>query len=234
MFLYGKQDAVAPALDAFERVVAHRAGRCAADMAAARGGAVDVFVAEIVGAPAQVHILVIGKKQLVEHADLVQDAFAVQRRAAAGRKDAARALVAAGFQPVAALAGKAQQRDIVPGVVGQFGFVIAQHQAAHGKNALVGFGRAQQLGQPLRFGKSVVVEQRDVFAFGNGDALVDRVGKTGVFAVFDQRIARAAAVAARDGKALVGRTVVDDDQLKVRLGLRPDGFDRIPQPPGAV
>ena len=52
-------------------------------MVTAGGGAVNVFVAQAVGAPADVYILVIGEEVFVEQADLIQDAFAVKGRAPA-------------------------------------------------------------------------------------------------------------------------------------------------------
>ena len=102
----GQQNTVAPALDALERIVPHRTGRRAADVAALGRGAVDVLVAQAVRAPAQVNILIVGKKQFVKYADFVQNRFAVERRTAAGAENAAGLGVAAGFQAVAALAGK--------------------------------------------------------------------------------------------------------------------------------
>ena len=83
------------------------------------------FVAQAVGAPADVYILVIGKEVFVEQADLIQDAFAVKGRAPAGRKDAAGLCVTAGFHAVAPLAGKAQKGDVVARVVGQGALKVA-------------------------------------------------------------------------------------------------------------
>ena len=203
-------------------------------MAAPGRGAVDVFIPEIVRPPGKIHVLIVGEKQFVKNADLIQNGSAVERRAAAGRKDPAGLLVAAGFQPVAPLAGKPQDGHIIPGVVGQFGLIVAQHQAGHRKNFRVGPGGFQQFGQPVRLGEGVVVEQRHVFAAGDGDALVHCVGKAGVAVVLDQGVAVAAAVAARDLPAFVGGTVVNNDQFKVLLGLGPDGFYGIPQPARAV
>ena len=122
----GQQNAVAAALDALERVVPHRAGGRTADVAAFGRGAVDIFVAEAVGAPAQVHIFVIGKEQLVKNADLVQDGFAVECCAAAGAENAAGLCVAAGPQTIAALAGKAQKRHIIARIIGQLRLIVAQ------------------------------------------------------------------------------------------------------------
>src|SRR5699024_7282110 len=118
-------------------------------------------------------------------------------------------------------------RHVVAGVVGQLRLVVAQHQAGHRKDLRVGFGGFQQFGQPVRLGKGIVVEQRHILALCDGDALVDRVGKTGVAVVFDQGITGAAAVAAGNVQALVGGAVVDDDQLKVLLGLGPDRLDGV-------
>ena len=111
---------------------------------------------------------------------------------------------------------------------------MADHQALHREDLFVGLGRLDQAGQPVGFGEGVVVEQHHIFAFRRADALVHRVGKAGVACVADERVARAALVALRDGQALVRRAVVDDDQLKILLGLRPDRLDRIAQPAGAV
>ena len=199
-------------------------------MAAFGRGAVDIFVAEAVGAPAQVHILIIGKEQLVKNADLVQNGFAVERCAAAGAENAAGLCVAAGPQTIAALAGKAQNRHIIACVIGQLRLIVAQHQAADRKNLRVGVGGTDKLGQPVRLGKGVVVEQDGVLALGNRNALIYRVGKAGVVGVFDQGVAVAAAVAAGNRKAFIGGAVVDDDQLKILLGLCPDRLDGIPQP----
>src|SRR5699024_11734112 len=54
------------------------------------------------------------------------------------------------------------------------------------ENPAVAVRRTDQLGQPLGLGEGVVVEQHHIFALGPGNALVHRVGKTGVVAVFDQ------------------------------------------------
>lgn len=105
------------------------------------------------------------------------------------QKNTAGLLVAAGFQAIAALAGKAQNRHIISGVIGQFRLVIAQHQAGYRKNLRVALSGFQQLFQPVRFGKGIVIEQGHILAFGHGDALVDSMGKTGILAVFDQVVA---------------------------------------------
>ena len=154
----GQQNAVAAALNAFEWVIPHRAGGGTADMAALCGGAIDVFITKIVGAPAEVNILIVGKKQFVKNANFIQNGFSVQCCAATGRKNTAGLLVAAGFQAVAALAGKAQNRHIISGVIGQFRLVIAQHQAGYRKNLRVALSGFQQLFQPVRFGKGIVIE----------------------------------------------------------------------------
>ena len=86
-FLMGEQDAVPAALLALEGVVLHRAGAGTADVVASGGGAEDALVASVVGTPAQVHILKVGKEVFVKGADLVQNALAVQRGPAAGRED---------------------------------------------------------------------------------------------------------------------------------------------------
>ena len=63
--------------------------------------------------------------------------------------------------------------------------MVAQHQAADRKNFRVGVGGFDQLRQPIRLRKGVVVEQRHVLAFGNRNALVHRMGKAGVPGVFN-------------------------------------------------
>src|SRR5699024_10221511 len=98
----------------------------------------------------------------------------------------------------------------------------------------VAVGGPDQLGQPLGLCKGVVVEQHYIFAFGQGDALVDRMGKAGVPAVFDQGEIGPAAIAAGLGQALIGGTVVHYDQLKVLLGLGIDRLDGVLQPALAV
>ena len=61
-------NAVAAALNAFEWVIPHRAGGGTADMAALCGGAIDVFITKIVGAPAEVNIVaIVGEKQFVKN-----------------------------------------------------------------------------------------------------------------------------------------------------------------------
>ena len=105
LVLEGEKDAVAAALLALEGVVLHRAGAGTADVVAFCGGAEDTLVACVVGTPAQVHILKVGKEVLVKAADLVQNTLAVERRAAAGRKDALLSGVAAGSAAIARLAG---------------------------------------------------------------------------------------------------------------------------------
>ena len=66
-------------------------------MAAAGRGAVDVPVTEIVRTPAQIDVLVIREKQLVKHADLVQNRLAVECRAAARAEHTAGLCIAAGL-----------------------------------------------------------------------------------------------------------------------------------------
>ena len=230
----GQQNAVAAALDALEGVVPHGTGGGTADVAAAGGGAVDVLVAEVVGPPGKIHVLVVGEEQLVKDADLVQDGLAVEGRPAAGAEHPAGLGVAAGLQAVPPLAGKTQDRHIVAGVVRQFRLVVPQHQTADRKDFRVGVGGFQQFRQPVRLGEGVVVEQHHILTFGDGNALVHRVGKPGVAGVLDEGVAVAAAVAAGNLQALVGGTVVDDDELKVLFGLGPDRFNGIPQPARAV
>ena len=229
-----QQNAVAAALLAFKGVVAHSAGAGTADVVALGGGAEHIFVAGIVGAPAQVYVLKVGKKVLVKAADLVQNAFAVQRCAAAGRKDTLLLCVAAGAAAIAGLAGKAHPCHIVPGIIGQFPLKVPDHQALHRKNFGVGIGGAQKLGQPLRLGKGVVVEQHHIFALRPGNALIHCVGKAGVAPVFDQGKVGAGAVAARLRKTFIGGTVVHHDQVKILLSLGVDGLDGVLQPALAV
>ena len=124
--------------------------------------------------------------------------------------------------------------EFIARVVRQMRLIVAQHQAAHGKNAGVGVGGAQKLRQPGRLGKGVVVKQRHILAFCQRNALVDGMRKAGVLGIFNQRIARMPLVAAGNGKAFVGGAVVHDDQFKVLLGLPPDALNRIAQPAGAV
>ena len=118
LVLEGEQDAVPAALLALESVVLHRAGAGTADVVAFCGGAEDTLVACVVGTPAQVHILKVGEEVLVKGADLLQNALAVERRAAAGREDALLFGVAAGPAAVAGLAGKAHPGDVITGIVG--------------------------------------------------------------------------------------------------------------------
>ena len=123
---------------------------------------------------------------LVKAADLVQNAFAVQRCAAAGREDALLLCVAADAAAIAGLAGKAHPCHIVPGIIGQFPLKVPDHQTLHRKDLGVRIGGAQKLGQPLRLGKGVVVEQYHILALRPGNALIHCVGKAGVASVFDQ------------------------------------------------
>ena len=118
LVLEGEQDAVPAALLALEGVVLHRAGAGTADVVASGGGAEDALVACVVGTPAQVHVLKVGEEVLVKGADLLQNALAVERRAAAGREDALLFGVAAGPAAVAGLAGKAHPGDVITGIVG--------------------------------------------------------------------------------------------------------------------
>ena len=196
-------------------------------MVALGSGAEHIFVTGIIGAPAQVYVLKVGKKVLVKAADLVQNAFAVQCCAAAGREDALLLGVAAGAASIAGLAGKAHPCYIVPGVIGQLPLKVPDHQALHCKNFRVGISGAQKLGQPLRLGKGVVVEQHHILALRPGNTLIDRVGKTGVASVFDQGEVGAGAVAARLRKTFVGGAVVHHDQVKILFGLGVDGLDGV-------
>ena len=229
-----QQNAVAAALLAFKGVVAHSTGAGTADVVALGSGAEHIFVTGIVGAPAQVYVLKVGKKVLVKAADLVQNAFAVQCCAAAGREDALLLGVAAGAASIAGLAGKAHPCYIVPGVIGQLPLKVPDHQALHRKNFGIGIGGAQKLGQPLRLGKGVVVEQHHILALRPGNALIDCVGKAGVASVFDQGEVGAGAVAARLRKTFVGGAVVHHDQVKILFGLGVDGLDGVLQPALAV
>ena len=222
-----QQNAVAAALLAFKGVVAHSTGAGTADVVALGSGAEHIFVTGIIGAPAQVYVLKVGKKVLVKAADLVQNAFAVQCCAAAGREDALLLGVAADAAAIAGLAGKAHPCYIVPGVIGQLPLKVPDHQALHRKNFRVGISGAQKLGQPLRLGKGVVVEQHHILALRPGNALIHCVGKAGVASVFDQGEVGAGAVAARLRKTFVGGAVVHHDQVKILLGLGVDGLDGI-------
>ena len=229
-----QQNAVAAALLAFKGVVAHSTGAGTADVVALGSGAEHIFVTGIIGAPAQVYVLKVGKKVLVKAADLVQNAFAVQCCAAAGREDALLLGVAAGAASIAGLAGKAHPCYIVPGVIGQLPLKVPDHQALHRKNFRVGISGAQKLGQPLRLGKGVVVEQHHILALRPGNALIDGVGKAGVASVFDQGEVGAGTVAARLRKTFIGGTVVHHDQVKILFGLGVDGLDGVLQPALAV
>ena len=79
LVLEGQQNAVAAALLALEGVVPHGTGAGSADVVALCRGTEHVFVTCVVGTPAQVHILKVGKEVFVKGADLVQNALAVQR-----------------------------------------------------------------------------------------------------------------------------------------------------------
>ena len=229
-----QQNAVAAALLAFKGVVAHCAGAGTADVVALGSGAEHIFVTGIVGAPAQVYVLKVGKKVLVKAADLIQNAFAVQCCAAAGREDTLLLGVAADAAAIAGLAGKAHPCYIVPGIIGQFPLKVPDHQALHRKDLGVRIGGAQKLGQPLRLGKGVVVEQHHIFALRPGNALIHCVGKAGVAPVFDQGKVGAGAVAAGLFQTFIGGTVVHHDQVKILLSLGVDGLDGILQPALAV
>ena len=229
-----QQNAVAAALLAFKGVVAHSAGAGTADVVALGSGAEHVFVAGIVGAPAQVYVLKVGKKVLVKAADLIQNAFAVQCCAAAGREDALLLCVAAGAAAIAGLAGKAHPCYIVPSIIGQFPLKVPDHQTLHRKDLGVRIGGAQKLGQPLRLGKGVVVEQHHILALCPGNALIHCVGKAGVASVFDQGEVGAGAVAAGLFQTFIGGTVVHHDQVKILFGLGVDGLDGVLQPALAV
>ena len=229
-----QQNAVAAALLAFKGVVFDSAGAGTADMVALGGGAEHVFVAGIVGAPAQVYVLKVGKKVFVKAADLVQNAFAVQRCAAAGREDTLLLCVAADAAAIAGLAGKAHPCYIVPGIIGQLPLKVTDHQTLHRKDLRVGIGGAQKLGQPLRLSKGVVVEQHHIFALRPGNALIHCVGKAGIASVFDQGKVGASAVAAGLFQTFIGGAVVHHDQVKILLGLGVDGLDGVLQPAFAV
>ena len=73
-----EQDAVAAALLALEGIVLDCTGAGTADVVASGRRAEHIFIARVVGAPAEVHVLKIGEKVFVEAADLVQDALAVE------------------------------------------------------------------------------------------------------------------------------------------------------------
>ena len=234
LVLEGQQNAVAAALLALEGVVPHGTGAGSADVVALCRGTEHVFVTCVVGTPAQVHILKVGKEVFVKGADLVQNAFAVQRGPAAGREDTLLFGVAADTAAVAGLAGKAHPGHIVPGVIGQLPVKVADHQALHRKDLGVGFGGADELGQPLGLRKGVVVEQHHILALGHGDALIHRVGKAGVGAVFDQGEVGPAAVAAGLFQTFVGGAVVHHDELEVLLGLGVDRLDGVFEPALAV
>jgi len=234
LVLEREQDAVAAALLTLEGVVLDRTGAGSADVVALGSGAEDVFVARIVGPPAQVHILEVGEEVLVEAADLVQNALAVERRAAARREDPLLLGIAAGPAAIAGLAGKAHPCHIIARIVGQLPVKVADHQALHRKDLGVALSGPDQLGQPLRLGEGVVVEQHHEFALCPCNALIDCVGKPGVPPVFDQREVGAAAIAAGLFQTFVGGAVVHHDELEVLLGLGIDGLDGVLQPALAV
>ena len=234
LILEGQKDAVAAALLAFESVVPHRAGAGTADVVASGSRAEQIFIACIVGTPAQIHILKVGKEVLVKIADLVQNALAVERRTAAGREDAPALCVAAGAAAITGLAGKAHPCDIIARVVGQLPVKVTDHQALHCKNFRVGLGGADELGQPLGLGKGVVVEQHHVLAVGQSNALIHRVGKAGVGAVFNEGEIFAAAIAAGLLQTFVGGAVVHHDKPEALLSLGVDRLDGILEPALAV
>ena len=234
LILEGQKDAVAAALLAFESVVPHRAGAGTADVVASGSRAEQVFIACIVGTPAQIHILKVGKEVLVKIADLVQNALAVERRTAAGREDAPTLCVAAGAAAITGLAGKTHPCDIIARVVGQLPVKVTDHQALHCKNFRVGLGGADELGQPLGLGKGVVVEQHHVLAVGQSNALIHRVGKAGVGAVFNEGEIFAAAIAAGLLQTFVGGAVVHYDEPEALLSLGVDRLDGILEPALAV
>ena len=234
LVLEREQDAVAAALLALEGIVLDGTGAGAADVVASGRRAEHILIACVVGAPAEVHVFKVGEEVFVEAADLVQDALAVERCAAAGREDALRFGIAAGPAAVAGLTGKAHPGDVVPGVVGQFAVEVADHQALHGEDPGVGLGGADELRQPLRLSEGVVVEEHHEFALGAGDALIDRMGEAGVAAVLDEGKVRAGAIAAGLLQTFVGGAVVHDDEFKILFGLGIDGLDGVPEPALAV
>ena len=230
----GEEDAVPTALLAFEGVVPHRAGAGPADVVALGCGAEDVFVARVVGPPTEVYVLEVGEEIFIKDADLVEDALAVEGRAAAGREDALLSGVPAGPASVAGLAGKAHPCDVVAGVVGQLPVEVADHKALDGKDLLVALGGAEQLGQPLRLGKGIVVEQYHELALRPGNALIHGMGEAGVAAVLDEGEVGPAAIAAGLLEALVGGAVVHHDEFEILFGLGVDRLDGVFEPAFAV
>ena len=111
---------------------------------------------------------------------------------------------------------------------------MADHQALHRKDLGVGFGGADEFGQPLGLRKGVVVEQHHILALGHGDALIHGVGEAGVGAVFDQGEVGAAAVAAGLLQTFIGGTVVHDDEHKILRCLGVDRLDGVLEPAFAV
>ena len=111
---------------------------------------------------------------------------------------------------------------------------MADHKALDGKDLLVALGGAEQLGQPLRLGKGIVVEQYHELALRPGNALIHGMGEAGVAAVLDEGEVGPAAIAAGLLEALVGGAVVHHDELEVLLGLGVDRLDGVFEPALAV
>ena len=123
---------------------------------------------------------------------------------------------------------------ITPADVGQLPVEVSDHQALHCKDFRVGLSGADQLFQPLGFGKGIVVEQHHIFTVRQRNALIHCMGKSGIGAVFDEGEIFAAAIAAGLLKAFVGGTVVHHNEPEVLFGLGIDRLDRILQPALAV
>ena len=158
----------------------------------------------------------------------------VQTGAAAGRKDALRFLIAPPVHAVTPFAGPAEKRHIVAGVVGKFPVKMPDHQALHCKNTRVGVCHGDQLCQPIRFGKSVIVEQNHIGSFGQANSGVHSSGKTGVMIIFYKGVPLVPHITFGNRKTFVRRAVVHDDQFKVLLCLGPHRFDRVTMPPGSI
>ena len=217
-------------------------------------GHVQAVVTGQRGAQIEVDVLPREEELLVEEADVVKQRAPVERGARACAEDDAR-LVEARAVGLADAAVVATAAAHVEAVAGGVDAALAREQHARGREreAGVALERVDQRRQPPRLGHRVVVEQCDVGAVGDRDAVIDGGGE----AVVGRQRVPLGAVRLGDRARAVHRSAVDDEHPRrsERLGrdalqagaeqgfaieVRDDEIDRgahaaiMPCPSGAV
>ena len=97
------------------------------------GGAVDIIISRNPGPVSHIQILQIGKMHFIKQSYLLKYFPAVNGRARAGGKDAARLVITGGRTSHAPLVCPAEEAVHITGVIHQFLMIQLYHLAANGK-----------------------------------------------------------------------------------------------------